>query len=222
MRINFNFTTIAVTLVLCVFVSCSTEVKIDYPLNFLDDNELKINGIVVDPSTSPNQKYRGVFTKNGKVEISINGEIKTIQTEKGGFLNLNEEELVVFPIYYGNNNFSFTRPHSIVVDSILYYKHVMADKDEDYYISNFMNNGQLPYDKISHMEFSVISKSDFFAERNWEIDIDEEIPDKMEVSYNQQTQYVSGGSQRILRPAEYFKVHAQLTNEYKSVDLKKE
>ena len=167
--------------------------------------------------------YSKIEIKKGNIGVSINGEAKEITTKKGGMLNLNSEEFVIYPIKYSSHASSNSRQHtsSLVIDSTIYYienpNFVGLDLDQKLYVDNAIK--EYSANGVKRMKTGVIAKTDFFAEEAWDFDIDEEIPEEIKVTRNRNSGDVLEHKSKLMS-GPMFQVIAILSEEYKTIDLR--
>ena len=137
---------------------------------------------------------------------------------------MNQEEFVVFPIIYGNKNpFAQGRIFSpIVIDSFMYYNAYYKDVADSTMYQKAKEYKAVPYDALMSeiKELTLVQKTDFFAEKAWDFDIDDEIPESIEVrtregAYGNVSQY-----RKAINSATYFRLYAILSDQYKALDLR--
>lgn len=211
-------------LILFIFIisliSCGERtVDIYFPSQFVNENEVIINSDFHLRSDSTEVAYAYVSVPQGKINVSVNGEQQEITTTKGGILNLNKEEFVIFPIIYGTVNSMDILPIYVMVDSTVYYKET-SKYNEKFFREN-LENGKESSNKINTMNGDLalikIGKDDFFTEHNWDVSLLEEIPEEVKV-YGDAGQ--AGAVMRVVRGSTFFQVYALMSGEYKSFSMR--
>ena len=208
-------------LLIISFVSCADNtIDLYFPANFVNENEVIINKDIYIKVDSLDASYAFISVKPGKINVSVNGEEQEITTRKGGILNLNKENFVMFPIVFGDQNEFYNKinilPYSLVVDSLLYYKET-GKFDENFYRTQFMKNGTSGTpEQFSESDayLSLIKRDDFFTEKNWDVDLIEDIPEEMQVYGNDKS-----SSLRVVRNSNFFYLYSLMSEEYKVIDF---
>jgi|GEM_PF-2938455 len=208
----------------CIYSCAPSEVDVYFPADFVKENEVIINGEHNLADHAGEQAYSSIKIPKGKLSVSINGETKEVSTRKGGLLNLNGEEFVVYSIFYSSNaNQKDPGGIPIVVDSIAYFNKnsVFMRLPEDQRIRQAQKIGMKSYDasKANNFNTGVVRKQDFFAEKGWDLDINDEIPEEMTVRTSGSKKNASATKTILLRAA-VFKLQAMLSDEYWTVDLR--
>lgn len=211
--------------VILLFSACSKSVDIQFPSKFVKENEVIINNKLNLKDLAGENAYSSFTIENGEIMVSINGQSKTIETSKGGILNLEKSEFVIFPVYYrmGEESFPTSQglPRPIMIDSMIVYnkKMLRGSKEEEIIEVASKNNGPYIAEKVNMFELTKVNKSEFFIEKNWEINITDEIPDEISVSVSSETQSASV-SKYAIKPASEFLVMALFTGEYSIINLR--
>ncbi len=220
---------ICLPFILIFICSCAPEVTIFYPSDFVKENTVIINNEIDLKDLITEENYSSFVTSAGNVSLSINGEVKKITTQKGGLLNLNKEDFVIFPIYYGNSTFPAWdgAPRPIMIDSVLYYSNFLEKSSDSTLLAMVDKYTDFPYNpkKSKDLELSKVLKEDFFVEKIWDFDISQDIPEQIEVQVKQNSISIGGdnnirSSKRIIRKANFFKVYTLLSEDFNSRDLR--
>jgi len=104
-------------------MSCFSDIELNFPSNFVKDNGVILIGELNLKDHIQEKEFSIVSVKRGSIAVSINSQIENIEAINDGLLNLNKEEFVIFPVYYGQQSgLQNVMPHSVVIDSTLCYK----------------------------------------------------------------------------------------------------
>lgn len=205
---------------LFALVSCSNQVEISFPSNFAKENEVIINNEHNLKDYIQETDYSFIAINKGVTDVMINGKEKSIDILEDGLLNLNEEEFVIFPIIYGMDNpYYGLMPQSVLIDSTLFYRSTSKFSEEfyiKYHLTDYEATGKL---KVTN-GMASIKKTDLFTRHKWHIGLNDEIPEELEVEVKSENQDKASGRQYVIRTASAFKLHALLTQDYISIDLK--
>ncbi len=207
-------------LILFTLLSCSSEVEIFYPSNYVKENTVIINDDINLKDRVGSESYSSVMVSNGEVNVLINDVAKSFDTRRGGMLNLNSEEFVIFPVIYGSNAIAGTiMPHSVVIDSTIYFKD-QRGFNEDFFLMHHVKDGSDPdVFKLTNAMSSIGSET-FFQEKRWDININQEIPEEIREKQNKDIIGGPTGSRMVLRSGDVFKLYTMLTDEYKAIDMR--
>jgi len=208
--------------------SCASDANILFPTEFVQNNDVIINGDIDLKEFVGAEEFSSFEVSKGDISVSINGKVTDVNVNKSGLLNLNKEQYVIFPIYYGESfmvSWSGT-PRPILIDSVLYYNSEIASRGVSDLLETANKHADEPYnpEKSKELELVLINEDVMFVEKNWEIDINEEIPDQIEVRVSKE----SGGStmnvrtwRRTIKKANYFKIYCLLSEDFEATDLTK-
>lgn len=184
-----------------------------------------INGGINLAEYINDQEYASVTLKNGEISVDTNGKEKTIFTQKGGILNLNQETFVVFPVYFGNKNdrsgfHGIT--NAIMIDSVIYVSTDFVRSTDSTYLNIAEQIKKKPYktSNVDVLELTVINPGDFFAEKAWAYDINETIPEEIEVDVQQGFEDKIKVRKKTVKTARFFSAYTTLSDDFRKVDLK--
>jgi len=205
---------------------CLTSCKVDvyFPSEFVKKNEVILNGKYNLADYIQETEYSVIEINYGTIEVLINGEEREVNTLEGGMLNLNQEEFVIYPILYSSTTYQkyegFGFP--IVVDSTVYYRRntLMGDITAEQIDKNEeIKRGYVPYNlrKAKDFKSGVIRSTDFFAEKGWDFDINEDPPKEISIRTNRGR---TGDLKSKLISSKMFKILTIVSDEYISVDLR--
>ena len=214
--------------ILSIILFCLTSCKVDvyFSSEFVKENEVLLNGKYNLADYTQDTEYSVIEINSGTFEVSINGKEREVYTRQGGMLNLNEEEFVIYPLIYSSisyqryNGFGFP----IVVDSTVYYRRntlmgeisaEQIDKEKE------IKRGYVPYDLRIARTFKtgVIRSTDFFAEKGWDFDINEDPPEKISIRTNSNSGRTGELKSKLLS-SKSFKILTLVSDEFVSADLR--
>jgi len=218
-----NQLALSVVILFCIasIFSCAPgEVEVYFPSDFVKDNKVIINGEhnLVDHVGEGTHSFIKIAV--GEFSVDVNGKTTKLNTAKGGLLNLNEEEYVIYPIFYTSD---FQKENTglfvpIIVDSVVYLNKnsALLKLPENQQMPLILKEASKPYDskRIKRQKTGVIGKKDFFAERSWELGIIDEIPDEITV-YDKES-----ALKTKLIVAPLFRIQTMLSDDYWSKDLR--
>ena len=198
--------------ILFLLVSCSSKVDITFPTEFVKNNKVVLNGEFNLQDNIQDGKYSTIAIKPGAITVDVNGEVKKFRTVKGGLLNLDERNYMVFPIDYGGRSQTAGKSNIVFVDSILYFGIDYVGLADSVYNDIAAKAKLLPYhsQRAEKRELSVVNKTDFFAERSWVNSLQDEIAESVEIKNNSANSGVV--SHKTIRPIGQFQFYC-LTNE---------
>ncbi len=205
---------------------CLTSCKVDvyFPSEYVKNNEVILNGKYNLADYVQETEYSVIEINHGTIEVLINGEEREVRTLKGGMLNLNQEEFVIYPILYSSTTYQQYKGFGfpIVVDSTVYYRRntIMGDVSAEQIDKNKeIKRGYVPYDLRRAKDFKsgVIRSTDFFAEKGWDFDINEEPPKEIKIKTNGRR---TGDLKSKLVSSKMFKILTIVFDDYISVDLR--
>lgn len=209
-----------------LFISCSSNVDIYFPSKFVSENEVVINDKLNLKSFLKPGEFSSVNVKNGEVSVSVNGKIYKFETSEGGLLNLDKSEFVIFHVYYemGQNNLASSQgmPQPIMIDSIVYYNNKVFNMlSKETYIEFAEKNNKKKYDAEKEKDYEVtkINSSEFFIEKIWDININEEIPESVNVTTSSDVKSMNTGK-RAIRSTDDFIKYAIASELFSTINLR--
>ena len=205
---------------LFLFASCGSKVDITFPTEYVKKNKVVINGKINLQDNIQSSTYSTIAVKPGDINVEVNGKQRKIRTKKGGLLNLDEQNYMIFPIDYGGRSSTAGKSNIVFADSIIYFGINYVGLADSVYYDMAAKAKLLPYNSLraEKRELTVVNKTDFFAERSWVNNINDDIAKSVEIKNSRA--YSGVVSHKTIRPIGQFQFYCLLDERFGLFDLR--
>lgn len=213
-RIPFCF---FIFLILTACKEKNVDVNVYVNSEFIGNNKVVIDDTLILKKNDCTNTYCMFILKSGEHTLSINNtKVKLEIGNKGGILNVDHQDFVIFPIRYSSKNNTIANAIvnidlPIIIDSLIIYEKTLAPNQTD--LVELLNKKSFR-EFVNIDKIQKINKDQLFINKTWDYDMYENSPDTIE------SQYVAEDKKKIAK-AELFLIYAKLSDEYIVETIKK-